>query len=106
MDCTYKTNRYSLPLLNIVGFVATGSTFYLTFAFIRDKKDHMYKAMLSCLLEAYEALGLTALCTILTDKEVALITAIKFIFPEIKHITCIWYININILKKARPLLAD
>ena len=73
---------------------------------MRDEKDHTYKAMLSCLLEAYEALSLTALCIILTDKEVALITVIEFIFLEIKYIIYIWHININILKKARPLLAD
>ena len=27
MDSTYKTNRYGLPLLNIVGFAATGQAF-------------------------------------------------------------------------------
>lgn len=106
MDCTCKTNRYGLPLLDVVGFAATGSTFHLAFAFMRDEKDHTYKAMLGCLLEAYEALGLAAPRSILTDKEAALLTAIEFIFPDTKHITCTWHINMNILKKPRPLLAD
>ncbi|OQE59258.1 hypothetical protein PENNAL_c0329G06460 [Penicillium nalgiovense] len=44
MDCTYKTNRYGLPLLDIVGFAATGSTFHLGFAFMRDEKDDSYEA--------------------------------------------------------------
>ncbi|OGE50952.1 hypothetical protein PENARI_c015G06959 [Penicillium arizonense] len=69
MDCTYKTNRYGLPMLDIVGFTATGSTFYVGFAFIKDEKDDSYEVILSCLVEAYEALGLQAPRTILTDKE-------------------------------------
>ena len=43
IDCTYKTNRYGLPLLDIVGFAATGSTFHLGFAFMRDEKDDLYE---------------------------------------------------------------
>ncbi|KAJ5817594.1 hypothetical protein N7447_007602 [Penicillium robsamsonii] len=58
MDCTYKTNRYGLLMLDIVGFTATGSTFYIGFAFIKDEKDDSYEVILSCLAEAYEALSL------------------------------------------------
>lgn len=43
MDCTYKTNWYGLPLLDIVGFAVTGLIFYLGFAFMRDEKDDLYK---------------------------------------------------------------
>ena len=46
MDCTYKTNRYGLPLLDIVGFSATGSTFYLRFVFMKDEKQDIYKVIL------------------------------------------------------------
>jgi hypothetical protein len=45
-------------MLDIVGFTATGSTFYVGFAFIKDEKDNSYEVILSCLTEAYEALGL------------------------------------------------
>ena len=53
MDCTYKTNQYGLPLLDIVGFVSTGSTFHVGFAFMRDEKEDTYEVMLTCLAEAY-----------------------------------------------------
>ena len=43
IDYTYKTNRYGLPLLDIVGFATTRSIFHLGFAFIRDKKDDLYE---------------------------------------------------------------
>jgi len=34
MDTTYKTNKYRLSLLEIVGVTSTGLTFYVAFAFI------------------------------------------------------------------------
>jgi hypothetical protein len=38
IDSIYKTNRYGLPLLDIIGFAATRSSFYIGFAFIKDEK--------------------------------------------------------------------
>lgn len=106
MDCTYKTNRYGLPLLDIVSLVSTGQTCFIAFAFIRDEKQDTYETVLKCLAEAYRALNLQYPRTILTDKERALINAINTVFPETKIISCIWHIEMNLLKKARPLLSD
>ena len=106
MDCTYKTNRYGLPLLDIVSLVSTGQTCFIAFAFIKDEKQDTYETVLECLAEAYRALNLQYPRTILTDKERALINAIKVVFPDTKTISCIWHIEMNLLKKARPLLSD
>lgn len=106
MDCTYKTNRYGLPLLDIVGFASTGQTFHLAFGFIQDEKQDSYEVILRCLAEAYESLEIQHPRTILIDKERALINAINIVFPDTKTISCIWYIDMNLLKKARPLLSD
>jgi hypothetical protein len=32
-----------------------------------------------------------------TDRELALMNALETIFPEVVHILCTWYVNINIL---------
>ena len=106
MDCTYKTNRYGLPLLDIVGFASTGQTFHLAFAFMKDERQDTYEITLQCLAEAYDSLNLVHPRTILTDKERALINAISVVFPDTRTISCIWHIQMNLLKKARPLLSD
>lgn len=106
MDCTYKTNQYGLPLLDIVGLASTGQTCYIAFAFVQDEKEDSYEIILRCLAEAYDSLDLAYPRTILTDKERALIKAIKTVFPGTKTISCIWHIEMNLLKKARPLLSD
>ncbi|MBW0576996.1 hypothetical protein O181_116711 [Austropuccinia psidii MF-1] len=42
MDCTYKTNKYKIPLFHIVGFSATNKTFYGAFCFIKYETEHSY----------------------------------------------------------------
>ncbi|KAJ5117506.1 hypothetical protein N7448_011138 [Penicillium atrosanguineum] len=106
MDCTYKTNRFGLPMLDIVGFTPTGATFHVALAFIQDEKQETYTVILRCLAEAYDSLGLAYPRTILTDKEKALINAIRQVFRLTNIMVCLWHINMNIMKKARPLLGD
>ena len=41
MDYTYKTNRYHLPLLEIMGVTSTNLTFSIAFAYIdTERKDN------------------------------------------------------------------
>jgi hypothetical protein len=42
MDCTYKTNRFGMPLMNIVGITATFRSFNAGFAFIPDETEKEY----------------------------------------------------------------
>lgn len=37
MDCTYKTNRVEMPLLNIIGTTGMDTTIHLAQAFLRDE---------------------------------------------------------------------
>ena len=56
MDCTYKTNRYHLPLLNVAGVTSLGHTFHVAFAFIRQERVEDYfwaLGRLRCLYEAH-----------------------------------------------------
>ncbi|XP_038693805.1 uncharacterized protein LOC119991532 [Tripterygium wilfordii] len=56
MDATYKTNRYSMPLLEIVSVTATNMTFCIAFVFLHSEKVfnytwalrwHIYRSILS-----------------------------------------------------------
>jgi hypothetical protein len=49
MDYTYKTNRYGMPLLNIVGITATYHTFNAGFAFLSREDDAEYTWALQAL---------------------------------------------------------
>jgi hypothetical protein len=103
-DCTYKTNRYKMPLLDIVGVTALNSTFYVGFGFIQDEQQASYEFVLNSLHNIYLQLGLSSPRTVLTDKDQALINALSEVFSTTDLMICIWHINRNILTKARPIL--
>ncbi|MBK5591083.1 hypothetical protein JJ728_23335, partial [Salmonella enterica subsp. enterica serovar Typhi] len=42
MDTTYKTNRYDMPLLQIVAHVPTDQYIHVAFAFLRDETYATY----------------------------------------------------------------
>jgi hypothetical protein len=58
MDCTYKTNKYRMPLLTIVGHTSIGTTFHVGFAFLESERPEDYAWVLRHLKDAYGALGL------------------------------------------------
>ncbi|PWA53815.1 protein FAR1-RELATED SEQUENCE 5 [Artemisia annua] len=46
MDCTYKTNRYNMPLLDIIGVTCFNTSFYSGFVFLeKEDKDHYVWAL-------------------------------------------------------------
>ncbi|KAH9264357.1 hypothetical protein BASA83_012183 [Batrachochytrium salamandrivorans] len=57
MDCTYKTNRFGMPLLNIVGITATYNTFNAGFAFICNETEPMYVWALQSFELSYQAIS-------------------------------------------------
>ncbi|XP_038680967.1 uncharacterized protein LOC119981899 [Tripterygium wilfordii] len=73
MDSTYKTNRYKMPLLEIVGATATNMTFCIAFVFLHSEKVFNYTWALRCLQSTMD--GCTGPRVIVTDKELALMNA-------------------------------
>jgi hypothetical protein len=104
MDCTYKTNKYKMPLLNINGVTTTGNSFYTRFTFLHNKQQSSYNFTVQNLSKIYAQLRIPPPCTILTNKEQALINACTNTFPTTDILICLWHVNQNILSRARPFL--
>jgi hypothetical protein len=43
LDCTYKTNRYKMPLLHIIGLLPSNSSYSITFCFMQNEQEESYK---------------------------------------------------------------
>ncbi|CAG8741587.1 23275_t:CDS:2, partial [Cetraspora pellucida] len=99
IDCTYKTNRYKMPLMNVVSMSSFNMTFYSCFAFLSDETELDYEWVLICILKIFN--NMSHPNVIVTDQEFALMKAIKKVFPNTQHILCIWHINKNILAKCK-----
>jgi len=101
MDCTYKTNKYKMPLLTIVGQTSIGTTFHVGFAFLESERPEDYAWVLKHLKDASGALGLPDPDVIVTDRDLALMQAIEEVFPNTSALLCIWHVNKNVLKNCK-----
>jgi hypothetical protein len=69
-DCTYKTNKFGMPLLNVVGITSTYATFNASFAFLHVENEETYAWALQQFLEVVKP---KVLCT---NRELALMNGI------------------------------
>lgn len=96
IDCTYTTNRNRLPFFKIVGVTSTNLTFSMAFVYIQyEQEDNYTRALcrLRSLVEDHDILP----DVIVTDKKLSLMNAIQKVFPNTKHLLCMWHISNNVL---------
>jgi len=98
IDSTYKTNRYILPLLDFVGVTPMGMTFSVGFAYLEGERvNNVVWA-----LEWFQSLFLIRDCllvVIVTNRDLALMNAVKIVFSECTNLLCRFHINKNIKAK-------
>ncbi|KAL4559413.1 hypothetical protein LXL04_031551 [Taraxacum kok-saghyz] len=99
MDATYKTNKYNMPLLEIVGVTPTNLTFCIAFVFMHQEKVFNYTWALNCLKSVVGSYVCPQV--IVTDRELALMKACKNVFPNAGHLLCRWHIFESIKKHCR-----
>ena len=59
LDCTYKTNKYNMPLLDIVGVDACKKTFSIAFAFMSGERQEDFYWVLNQLKILLKNTGIT-----------------------------------------------
>jgi MULE transposase domain len=98
LDCTYKTNRFKMPLLNIVGTTCLNTTFYVAFCFLAKEEKDDYIWAMEQLRNVFPAEVQSSMMVM--DQELALMNAIQQVFPKTQQLLCIWHIEKNILVHA------
>src|SRR5581483_12389230 len=99
MDCTYKTNKFKMPLLNVVGITSFNTTFYSCFIFMKGEEKIDYLWVLTHVAQLYN--GVSKPGVIVTDRELALMNALEIIFPDSANLLCVWHISKNVLKNCK-----
>jgi hypothetical protein len=89
MDATYKTNRFNMPLVNLVGATANNETFFIAAAFVSTEGKEDYKWILQRLAWLYDKMGLSPPRVFITDNDGVMAVAITAIFPRSAHLLCI-----------------
>ncbi|KAL5133588.1 hypothetical protein HKD37_03G006884 [Glycine soja] len=90
IDNTYKTNRYMLSLLDIVGVTPTWMTFSTALVYLEGER-----LFLRC-----DALPEV----IVTDRDLALMNVVKTIFHEATNLLCRFHIDKNVKAKCKTLV--
>ncbi len=101
LDCTYKTNKFDMPLVNVLGVDNMGKSFSVAFAFLDSEVEENYLAVVRKISSLFKP-GLFP-SIIGTDCELALIHAIELTFPAIrtKRFLCYWHISKNVLVNCK-----
>ena len=89
-----------LSLLDIVGVTSTGMTFSATFTYLEGE----YLNNVVWALEQFWGIFLirdALLEVIVTDKDVALMNAMKSVFPESTNLLCLFHIDKNVKTKCK-----
>nr|KAJ0203885.1 hypothetical protein LSAT_V11C500256000 [Lactuca sativa] len=86
MDATYKTNKYNLHFLEIVGVTSTNKTFSIAFAFMHNEKTNNYIWALICLKLTISDFFCPRV--IVTDRDLALMKACGDVFLQSNHLLC------------------
>ncbi|KAK7595651.1 hypothetical protein V3481_002301 [Fusarium oxysporum f. sp. vasinfectum] len=105
LDCTYKTNKHSMPLLDMVGVDSCQRSFCIAFAFLSGETEEDYSWALQHLRSLYKH---SLPSVILTDRWLAAMNASATCFPFSKALLCLWHVNKAVLQHCRPvfLLGD
>ncbi|MBW0543982.1 hypothetical protein O181_083697 [Austropuccinia psidii MF-1] len=94
MNCTYKTNKYKIPLFHIVGFSSTSKTFSGAFFLMKNETEPSYTWVLNQYIEkVLNNTNLVPPTFIVIDRDLALKNSLKKLFPYSKVMLCIWHIN-------------
>lgn len=78
LDCMYKTNRYRMPLLHIIGISPSNSTFSIAFCFMQNEQEESYIWALKSFYSFLDPLPSNTVC------------------PNYPHLLCVWHINQNV----------
>jgi hypothetical protein len=104
IDCTYKTNRYRMPLCVIAGITGVNTTFIVAMAFLKQERECDYSWVLDKLSSS--AANFPAPGVVVTDRDLALMNALAHSFPDSKHLLCRWHIRKNIEARCLPSFKD
>ncbi len=107
MDATYKTNKYRMPLLIIIGVTPLNTTFYATLCFMKGENYSDYRWIMEALKRLYDHLHLPYPNTVLFDDNKALAPALRHVFYgsgyRVNHGLCVWHMNNNITTNCKKL---
>jgi hypothetical protein len=109
IDATYKTNRYRMPFVNIVGVGNVGRDSLMTFAIAGAWTSNEQETTYRWILQQLEYLVYTNGSSpqiIITDNAKSIVNAVEDVFPESTHLLCTVHITRNFFSNINKYFTD
>lgn len=105
LDCTYKTNKFDMPLLHVIGIDHHGNSFTVALCWLDSEISANYDEAIQHLVKLFQPQIWPSV--IATDCEVALIEAIDKYFPAFrsKRALCYWHIAKCVTTKCKAFFS-
>ena len=94
-DCTYRVNRFDMPLLQVTGTTALNTTFTIAFCLVGAEKEPDFRWALEKLRDLAQERNIRHPLVILSDKDSAFKKAALTVFPNSQQQLCVWHILKN-----------
>lgn len=104
MDCTYKTNAYNWPLLNICGVTGSNKTIHIGFSLIETEAEGDFYWTMFQLDEMMRWYNIPSPKLVVIDRDEACIKAVKRAFPTIPIRVCTWHLHKDCVAYQRSRL--
>jgi hypothetical protein len=105
LDCSYKTNKYGMPLLDMIGVDACQWSFCIVFAFLSGETEDDFRWALERLRSLYDHHCTRFPSVVLTDRCIACMNAVAAFFPTSYSLLCLWHANKAVLRRCLPAFA-
>jgi hypothetical protein len=89
LDCTYKTNKFNMPSLYIVGIASMNTTYDIAYCVLLNKEEVLYDFAVSCLKLLLNTEAERSPLIFITDYEVALKNSLQAYFLEVLQRACL-----------------
>jgi hypothetical protein len=97
-DNTYKTNRFKMPLLHIIGITPLDTHFSAAFCFLSSETEEDFTWAMK---QFRDVMDDKTVPFWLTDCQLALKNGISMAYPGTKQMLCLWHINKNVKVKVQ-----
>ena len=104
LDCTYRVNRFNIPLANITGMTALHTAFPIAYCLVSGESERDFIWLLRALDNFRETHDIQLPHVLISDFDGAFRKAARSVWPDdVKHQLCVWHHVKNVVHNIRRL---
>jgi hypothetical protein len=103
LDCTYKTNRHDMPLLNMVAVSGLNKVIPVAHCWLYGEAEPDFVWALRGLRRLQELYSIPSPSVFVSDRALACLNALKTVYGTVPTVLCQWHVRNNVLARTRKV---